>query len=138
MYDDAIEAYKKAISWDSSSTYSMKQLASIYAKFGYYDDAIQLYDLILEIEPSDSWGIKNQRDGLLLKRNAIQTTLTIVHTKQITPTPTMPATTHSIVSPVNSPILKTPGFCLWIAFMGIILAFVCKRKNLQFKNKFGL
>lgn len=129
LNEDAIDAYKKAISWDSSSTYSMKQLASIYAKIGYYDDAIQLYDLILEINPSDDWKIKSQRDNLMLVSKTIQTTPTIMPTKLITATPTIPATTQSIAPQVNSPLLKTPGFSFWIVFIGIILAFVGKIKN---------
>lgn len=127
LYDDAIDAYQNAIEWDSSSTYPMKQLASIYAKFGYYDDAIQWYDRILEINPSDDWKIKNQRDDLIVKRS--QTTPTITPTRLITTTPTIPIPTLTPQSLVNTQTLKTPGYNFEIAFIGIILAFIVKLKK---------
>ena len=54
QYDDAIDAYQKAVSLDSSRAFYFHHLGLVYAAVGRYEDAIHAFERVIEIDPKHS------------------------------------------------------------------------------------
>lgn len=54
QYDDAIDAYQKAVSLDATKAVYFHHLGLVYAAVGRYDEAINAFERVIEVDPAHS------------------------------------------------------------------------------------
>ncbi|HSG43170.1 MAG TPA: tetratricopeptide repeat protein [Anaerolineales bacterium] len=52
LYDDAIDAYQKAVSVDSTQAFYFHHLALVFSAVGRHDDAIHAYERVIDLDPN--------------------------------------------------------------------------------------